>query len=370
MRKIFLAAVLSAMILSACAGKAKQPAEPPASGDIKIGMQTVADEPAEAEGTADTEAATDEATEPATTEETTELSTEPSTEPAEPTEPAVTTEADYPYEPFGAATYMYSTVTLNVRQYPTTEAKIVGQLNPGDGVEAVGRAPGGDWLVINFNGVKAWVYSEYLSAEEPKITEEVSDLPEDYYFKSDSDYYFLVNKEVFLPDDYEIETEFVQGSYELEAVAARHCREMIEAAEKDGIRLKVLSAYRTVEYQKNLFERNVKQRMDDYGMSYDEAVYDVSINIAPPGGSEHNAGLAVDIIDYNHWDTYEEFENTPEFEWLSEHCTEYGFILRYPKGKEDLTGYIYEPWHYRYVGMENAEAVMASGECLEELLGS
>lgn len=273
---------------------------------------------------------------------------------------------NFAFDPFSAK--MFATDTLNVREYPSTEAKVVGQLNPGDEVDVVGMTPLGDWYVVNFNGGRACVFGAYLSAQEPEIKEENIVLPEDYRFKSDSDYYFVVNKDNPLPEDYSIVTDFVQGSYELEAVAAKHCKDMIEAAKKDGIDLKVLSAYRTVEYQKNLFDRNVKQRMDDLGMSYDEAVYDVSINIAPPGGSEHNAGLAVDIIDRNHWDTYEEFEDTPEFAWLSEHCAQYGFVLRYPKGKEDLTGYIYEPWHYRYVGLENAASVAASGLCLEELL--
>lgn len=260
---------------------------------------------------------------------------------------------------------MYATDTLNVRERPSTDDKIVGQLNVGDEVEVTGRTDNG-WYRIKYDGSEFYVYAEYLSDEKPEEEHTVFAVPEGYRFQTDDDYFFIVNKEIRLPDDYSIETDFVQGSYQLEAVAAMRCREMIEAAKKDGINLKVLSAYRTVEYQENLFSRNVRQRMDDYGMSYDEAVYDVSINIAPPGGSEHNAGLAVDIIETDHWDTYEEFEDTEEFAWLQEHCAEYGFILRYLKGREDVTGYIYEPWHYRYVGINHAKDVMESGLCLEE----
>lgn len=277
--------------------------------------------------------------------------------------------ADYIVEPLSET--MYSVDTLNVREKPSTDSKIVGQLNPGDEVKIVGKLLGeqSGWYAADYNGSRAYVFGEYLSQKKPEIEKEEVVLPENYYFASDDDYLFVVNKDVFLPEDYQIETSFVQGSYELEAVAALHCREMIEAAKEDGIDLKVLSAYRTVEYQKNLFDRNVKSRMEDDGMSYEEAYADVSINIAPPGGSEHNAGLAVDIIDEDHWDTYEGFEDTKEFGWLIKHCTEYGFILRYPKGKEDITGYIYEPWHYRYVGLSNADDVMKSGLCLEEYLG-
>ncbi len=196
------------------------------------------------------------------------------------------------------------------------------------------------------------------SGEEP--------INKDYIYQDEDDFFYVVNKTYLLPEDYEIETDYVQGSYEMEKTAAKHMREMIAAAKEDGINLKVLSAYRTINYQKKLFERNVNSRMEDYGMSYEEAYYDTSINIAPPGGSEHNAGLAADIVTENDWDTYTGFEDTEEFAWLQEHAPEYGFILRYLKGKEDITGYIYEPWHYRYVGVKYAADVMNSGLCLEE----
>ncbi len=196
------------------------------------------------------------------------------------------------------------------------------------------------------------------SGEEP--------IDKDYIYQDEDDFFYVVNKTYLLPEDYEIQTDYVQGSYEMEKTAAKHMREMIAAAKEDGINLKVLSAYRTVNYQKKLFERNVKSRMEDYGMSYEEAYYDTSINIAPPGGSEHNAGLAADIITENDWDTYTGFEDTDEFAWLQIHAPEHGFILRYLKGKEDITGYIYEPWHYRYVGGKYAQDIMDSGLCLEE----
>lgn len=288
------------------------------------------------------------------------------------TDPSVTTadsiDESKPYIVREVKEIRYSTAVLNIREEPDTASKVVGQFNIGDSVEVTGYMSNG-WARINYNGGTAYVSQEFISETMPKLPEEVLNIPENYAFQSDDDYFFVVNKTNFLPDDYSIETDYVQGSYELEIAAAYYCKMMIKDAQKEGIELKVLSAYRTVEYQKNLFERNVKYRMED-GMSYEEAYYDVSINIAPPGGSEHNAGLAVDIIDKNHWDTYEEFENTPEFKWLIENCTKYGFILRYPKGKEDITGYIYEPWHYRYVGIKYAESVMASSLCLEEYTGT
>lgn len=200
----------------------------------------------------------------------------------------------------------------------------------------------------------------------PTDESEAEKIDSGYIYQTEDDFFYVVNKQYFLPDDYTIETDYVQGSYELEKTAAKYCKKMIAAAKEDGIDLKVLSAYRTVNYQKKLFERNVKSRMENDGMTYEEAYYDTSINIAPPGGSEHNAGLAVDIITKKDWDTYEAFDQTKEYQWLQEHCWEYGFIMRYLKGKEDITGYIYEPWHYRYVGVKYAKDVMDSGLCLEE----
>ncbi len=187
----------------------------------------------------------------------------------------------------------------------------------------------------------------------------------DPLFATPADYFFICNKQIRLPQSYRIETEVVEGKYVLEKVAAEACKNMLAAAEADGIYLHVISAYRTFEYQQNLFDRNVKRRVEN-GMTYEEAVADTSVNIAPAGGSEHNAGLAVDIVTKSDWDTYTAFDQTEEFKWLQENAHKFGFILRYLKGKEDITGYVYEPWHYRYIGVDYAEDVKNSGLCLEE----
>ena len=97
-----------------------------------------------------------------------------------------------------------------------------------------------------------------------------------------------------------------------------------------------------------------------------EAEEKVAYWVARPGTSEHQAGLAVDIVDTNYQSLDEQQEETPVQLWLMEHCAEYGFILRYPSGKSDLTGVGYEPWHYRYVGEEAAREIMDQGVCLEE----
>ena len=88
--------------------------------------------------------------------------------------------------------------------------------------------------------------------------------------------------------------------------------------------------------------------------------------VNPPGYSEHNCGLAADLNSPEHTGLDESFENTTAFRWLCEHAVEYGFILRYPKGAEDKTEITYEPWHWRYVGRENAAKISASGLCFED----
>lgn len=131
-------------------------------------------------------------------------------------------------------------------------------------------------------------------------------------------------------------------------------QKMFAAAKKDGFNLFVRSGFRSYSTQKYLYNsyvnRDGKTAADRYS--------------ARPGHSEHQTGLAFDINKAN-----SSFEGSPEAKWLAENCYKYGFIIRYPKGKESVTGYIYEPWHIRYLGVETATAVYESGLCLEEYLG-
>ncbi len=182
---------------------------------------------------------------------------------------------------------------------------------------------------------------------------------------------FLVNKNNPLPSDYDsrIETRVVFESwreYLLDVRAADYLENMIAAAKEDGIDLLVVSAYRTIEYQQQNFDKSVQDRIDR-GMTEEEAYADTLAEVALPGESEHNAGLALDIMveEYQNMDD-DGFEDTEAFAWLDKHAAEYGFILRYPKGKQDVTGIIYEPWHYRFVGLYYANEIKKSGLCLEE----
>ena len=212
--------------------------------------------------------------------------------------------------------------------------------------------------------------TETVSTTVPTETEIESEEEED--LDADNKWaMFLVNKQNPLPDDYDnmIETELVyEGDKDgyIDKRAASYVKNMFAAAKEDGIDLWVISSYRTIDYQQQNFDRSVQQRMDN-GMTYDDAYADTLREVAMPGESEHNAGLAMDImsIEYTSMDDAG-FENTKAFEWLDKHAAEYGFILRFPKDKESITEIIYEPWHYRFVGVYYANEIKKSGLCLEE----
>ena len=179
----------------------------------------------------------------------------------------------------------------------------------------------------------------------------------------------LVNPNVKLPDDYTVETETADAATgkELQTEAAEAYRQMAKAAEADGVSLMLCSGYRNVEYQQGLFDKKVEQCLSE-GLSQEDAEIKAATIVAAPGHSEHNTGLAADIVTPDHQMLDTAFEQTPAFAWLSQHAAEYGFILRYPRDKTAITGIIYEPWHYRYVGVDNAAAILQSGGCLEEYL--
>ncbi len=141
--------------------------------------------------------------------------------------------------------------------------------------------------------------------------------------------------------------------------------EMLSAGRKEGLRFEICSSYRDVKRQQELFEEDVEVLMNQ-GYSYWEAFGEVAKETMPPGYSEHSTGLAFDIVALGYQMLDEGQEKTAENKWLQEHCAEYGFILRYPKGKEDITAISYESWHFRYVGKEIAEYIMENGITLEE----
>mgnify|MGYP004710808885 FL=1 len=181
----------------------------------------------------------------------------------------------------------------------------------------------------------------------------------------------LVNHTNKMPDNYTFDTKECGSSTSvnktLQTVACDAFLAMQKAAAADGVTVWMQSGYRSVKYQTGLYERKTKYYTD---RGYDTATAKemAAAVVNPPGYSEHNCGLAADLNSPEHTGLDEGFENTTAFRWLCEHAVEYGFILRYPKGAEDKTEITYEPWHWRYVGRENAAKISASGLCFEDYI--
>lgn len=175
----------------------------------------------------------------------------------------------------------------------------------------------------------------------------------------------LVNKQHPIPEDYEVTLGNITGSMKCDVRILDDLMAMLEAAKKDGIRLMICSPYRDYNRQTVLFERKINYYMDK-GYSYMDAYRISSITVTVPGASEHQIGLALDIVSNTYTSLDTGFGETDAGIWLREHGYEYGFILRYPLGKEYITGIQYEPWHYRYVGKKAATEIMKRGITLEE----
>ena len=196
--------------------------------------------------------------------------------------------------------------------------------------------------------------------KQQQLAEEFAKEKEEYYL-------LLANAENPLPQDWSIQTEEVQNGYEMDKRAAPAMREMIQAAKEDGVELMLCSAYRSIEKQQQLFDRSQQAYMAQ-GMSEEEAYAKTATETAIPGTSEHQTGLAADIVTPTYQMLDAGFADTPAGQWLSEQATEYGFVLRYPQDKQEVTGIIYESWHYRFVGKTHAKLMKESGLCLEEYL--
>ncbi len=212
--------------------------------------------------------------------------------------------------------------------------------------------------------------SSESSSEETSSEAEIPPAPE-IPTPEDGSVLILVNPWNYIPEDYVPELEKVQGKYNMDIKAAESARNLVAAAKEAGFNMQLCSAYRTVEKSAQLYKNKVNEYIG-YGYSEADAKVEAARWVAPPGTSEHHTGLAMDLVSSDYWNYYSDLEHDYEkfdsFKWMYEHCAEFGFILRYPKDKQDITGITYEPWHYRYVGIEAATYIMENGLCLEEYL--
>lgn len=213
---------------------------------------------------------------------------------------------------------------------------------------------------------------EYLKDEEDRISgpdaDPVIEKREISSLWEEQPELILVNKEHKLPEDYEVTLKKLpDGTNRAAEIAYQPMCDMLKAGRKAGLAFEVCSSYRSVERQQELLDEDINALVRK-GYTYQEAYDEVTMETMPPGYSEHATGLAFDIValDYQMLDSRQ--KNTDENKWLLAHCAEYGFILRYPEDKEEVTGISYESWHFRYVGVEAAEYIMEKGITLEEYL--
>ena len=185
--------------------------------------------------------------------------------------------------------------------------------------------------------------------------------------KDDGNLFVLVNKQYAVSRDY-YPTDMVDidGSLstnqnlKVKREAYDAYLSMLADAKKEGLNFAICSAYRSYALQESLYNNSLAAN----GKEYTEKMF------AYPGQSEHHTGYAIDVTSASmNWGLSQNYTDYPDGAWITEHCSEYGFIIRYPKGKEDITGYMYEPWHIRYVGVDAAKEITRQGITLEEYLG-
>jgi len=186
-----------------------------------------------------------------------------------------------------------------------------------------------------------------------------------HMFDKNDSLLILINKQHPIPDDYEFKLGTLSKSMQCDERIINDLLLMMDSAKKEGVNLVICSPYREDSKQEKLFNRKI----DDYmkkGYSYMDAYKLSGQSVTVPGASEHQVGLALDIVSDKYSLLEEGFAKTEAGIWLNDNCARFGFVVRYPKDKEDITGIEYEPWHFRYVGRNAAKVIMEEGISLEE----
>lgn len=216
------------------------------------------------------------------------------------------------------------------------------------------------WLELNGE-------TYYFHADGSAATGKITIDNRAHYFTHTGAKIMVANPWNMIPSDYIPNIKDIEDGYAIDKSCKEPLEEMLAACREADHGVAIVSGYRRNSTQITLYNRKVNYYLDQ-GLSPAEARKEAGKVVAMPGTSEHELGLAVDLVDNTYYGLDEAQENTDTQKWLMEHCWEYGFILRYPNNKSDKTGIIYEPWHYRYVGKEVAKELQKSGLCLEEYL--
>ena len=203
--------------------------------------------------------------------------------------------------------------------------------------------------------------------EEANIKEEENKKEKDIESNTFDWELLLVNKNHKIPENYSMELEEVEFAHKVDKRIVEPLKKMLADARKEGLSPIICSSYRTNDKQKQLYNsKTMEYRREGY--SLEEAEEMASYWVAIPGTGEHETGLAVDIVSENYQMLDEGQEKTQEQKWLIDNSYKYGFVLRYPTNKKEITMINYEPWHYRYVGIENATYMKEHDMCLEEYI--
>ncbi len=246
------------------------------------------------------------------------------------------------------------------------------------------------FLMLSIPALRSWTQTQYspdgvfqekegrenfldlsaASAGSVREEREAIPLPEENHADAPEDWrLLLVNAQHPLPQEFEITLTRLKNGHAVDSRAYPDLQAMMDACRADGLSPLICSSYREQAYQRTLYE-NKAAEFSAEGMSDAAACAAAAQIVAPPGTSEHQTGLAVDIVDLDYQLLDEAQEDTPVQQWLMENSWRYGFILRYPSAHSGCTGICYEPWHYRYVGLEAAKEIYEQGLCLEEYLES
>lgn len=177
----------------------------------------------------------------------------------------------------------------------------------------------------------------------------------------------LVNMSNKIPSDWTVDLVELRNNQAIDRRAYEGLQSMMDDARAEGLDPLICSSYRSQEKQEQLYT-NKRNYYLDQGYSNDESTALAAIWVAYPGTSEHQLGLTVDICSVSNQNLDDSQEDTATQQWLMANCYKYGFILRYPSDKSEITGISYEPWHYRYVGVDAATEIHEKGLCLEEYL--
>ena len=215
---------------------------------------------------------------------------------------------------------------------------------------------------VKLDGFTYYFYTDGAPAQ-GKVTIDGADR----YFAPNGQLIYLVNPWNPLPEGYTVELVPINDLHQIAAVAYQDYLDMVTDCEEAGHMPVVCSSYRTQEYQEGLYQNRIARYVDE-GYTEEEATTLAGRSVAIPGTSEHQLGLALDIVDNRNWKLDESQADMPTQKWLMENSWRYGWILRYPSEKSERTGIIYEPWHYRYVGKAVAKEIYDLGVCLEEYL--